>query len=199
MCVWGKIISNDSDAQIPIELSGLKSLKYLNLSGLKLQDSDLAFMENLTSIEDVFISTDSLTGASLRFFSKLPELHRLSISGFSSCSGEDLEHLNYMPKLRDLHLTGNIANEALASLTGPPSLMSLSIDTDEPIPTYIVTNLAKSHPILEYIPINAHPRILLSPGIQKNKQDAEREQSRPQDKKTSVANKEKGRVIDVSL
>jgi hypothetical protein len=155
---WGPLAPADALYPTKLDLSGLKSLKKLNLSGLQLKDDDLAFLEHLTSLEDLFISTDSVTGASLRYLSKLPELHRLYISGLCNCTGQDLENLNFLPKLRDLHLTGNIANEALNSLTGPPTLMTLSIDTGSPIPTYIVTNLAKSHPVLEYIPVNTVPR-----------------------------------------
>ena len=36
-------------------------------------------------------------------------------------------------------------------------------------------------------------------GIKKNKVDAEKEHSRPQDKHTSLVNKDKGRIIDVSF
>ena len=47
-------------------------------------------------------------------------------------TGEDLAHLNGLPKLRGLTVAGDITNTALASLTGPLSLRSLTVYTDEP-------------------------------------------------------------------
>ncbi|MBL7189683.1 MAG: hypothetical protein ISS70_25415, partial [Phycisphaerae bacterium] len=84
-------------------------------------------------------------------------------SGLSSCTGEDIAHLNSLPKLRSLTLIGDITNSTLASLTGPLSLESVSVDTDEPIRKETVTNLTRSHPVIEYIHINELQKVPTRP------------------------------------
>jgi len=157
----------DPADELMLDLSGLKKMKDMNLSGLSLQDSDLAFLEHLPLLEILMIQpiqTDSpLTGTFLRHLRELPELNRLYVSGLLGCTGEDLAYLNGLPKLRSLHLSGDITSTALASLTGPLSLESLRVETDEPIRKQTVAVLAKSHPVIEYIHINRMPKVQTRP------------------------------------
>jgi len=152
--VWVNASKTYPADELMLDLSGLKKMKDLTLSGLSLQDSDLAFLKHLPLLEIFNIDTNSLSGAFLRHLRELPELNRLGVSGLSGCTGEDLAHLNGLPKLRNLHLSGDITNTDLASLTGPLSLESLTVETDEPIRKQTVTNLTKSHPVIEYIHIH---------------------------------------------
>jgi len=150
----GPAAETDTIDELTLDLSGLKSMKDMNLSGLPLQGSDLAFLRHLRSLETLAIQPDSpLTGGFLRYLRELPELNRLHVSGLSSCTGADLAHLNGLPKLRDLRLAGNITDTALASLKGAASLWSLRVETDNPIRRETVTDLEKSHPVIEYIHI----------------------------------------------
>jgi len=156
----------DPADELMLDLSGLKKMKDMNLSGLQLQDSDLAFLEHLPLLENLSIQPiqpDALTGAFLRHLRELPELNRLHVSGLSGCTGEDLAHLNGLPKLRSLRLTGDITNTALASLTGPLSLESIRVETDEPIRKQTVTDLTKSHPVIEFIHIHELPKVQTRP------------------------------------
>jgi len=84
-------------------------------------------------------------------------------TGLSGCTSEDLAHLNGLPKLKSLHLAGDITDTALASLTGPLSLESLTVETDEPIRKQTVTVLTKSHPVIEYIHIHELPKVQIRP------------------------------------
>jgi len=156
--VRGNAAKTDPADKVILDLSGLKKMKDISLSGLQLQDSDLAFLEHLPLLENLSIQptqTDSpLTGAFLRHLRELPELNRLYVTGLSGCTSEDLAHLNGLPKLKSLHLAGDITDTALASLTGPLSLESITVETDEPIRKQTVTNLTESHPVIEYIHIN---------------------------------------------
>jgi len=161
--LWGNSAKAEPADELMLDLSGLKNMKEMHLSGLSLQDSDLAFLEHLLLLENLSIQPDSLTGASLRHIRELPELNRLYVSGLSGCTGEDLAHLNGLPKLRSLHLTGDITDTALASLTGPLSLESLYFDTDEPIRKQTVADLIKSHPVIEFIHINRTPKVQTRP------------------------------------
>ena len=165
---WGNAAKTDPANGVTLDLSGLKKIKEMYLSGrLQLQDSDLAFLEHLPLLENLAIQPIQpefpLTGAFLRHLRELPELNRLYVSGLSGCTGEDLAHLNGLPKLRSLTLIGDITNTALASLTGPLSLESLRVETDEPVRKQTVTDLAKSHPVIEYIHINELPKVQTRP------------------------------------
>jgi len=157
----------DPADELMLDLSGLKKMKDMNLSGLQLQDSDLAFLKHLPLLENLSIQPiqpgSPLTGAFLRHLRELPELNRLYVSRLSGCTGEDMAHLNGLPKLRNLTLAGDITDTALASLTGPLSLESLYFDTDEPIRKQTVANLTKSHPVIEYIHINRMPKVQTRP------------------------------------
>lgn len=159
----GNAAKTDPADELMLDLSGLKKMKDMNLSGLPLQDSDLAFIEHLPLLENLNIYTNSLTGAFLRHLRKLPELNHLYVSRLSGCTGEDLAHLNGLPKLRRLTVKGDITDTALASLTGPLCLESLNVDTDEPIQKQTVTDLAKSHPVIEFIRINELPKVQTRP------------------------------------
>ena len=159
----------DSGDELMLDLSGLKKMKDMNLSGLPLQDSDLAFLKCLPLLENLMIQPDSLTGAALRHLRALPELNRLFVSGLSSCTGEDIAHLNSLPKLRSLTLIGDITNSTLASLTGPLSLESVRVDTDEPIRKETVTDLIKSHPVIEFIHISELQKVQTRPPQQRER------------------------------
>jgi len=161
--LWGNAAKTDPADELMLDLSGLKKMKDISLSGLQLQDSDLAFLEHLPLLESLMIQLDPLNGTSLRHLRGLPELNRLYVSGLSDCTGEDLAHLNGLPKLRTLTLSGRITDSALASLTGPLSLESITVETDEPIRKQTVTNLTKSHPVIEYIHINRMPKVQTRP------------------------------------
>jgi len=165
--LWGNSAKANPADELMLDLSGLKKMKDMSLSGLQLQDSDLAFLEHLPLLENLSIQpiqTDShLTGAFLRHLIELPELNRLYVSKLSDCTGEDLAHLNGLPKLRTLTLSGRITDTALTALTGPLSLESLYFDTDEPIRKQTVADLAKSHPVMEYIHINRMPKVQTRP------------------------------------
>jgi Leucine-rich repeat (LRR) protein len=140
--------------ELMLDLSGLKNMKELRLSGLSLQDSDLAFLEHMPLLENLTTGSDSaspLTGACLRYLRELRELNTLYITSLSSCTGADLAHLNGLPKLKNLDLHGDITNTALAFLTDQPRLHSLNIHTDNPIQIQTITGLKERHPTVEYI------------------------------------------------
>ncbi|MBW7989558.1 MAG: hypothetical protein FVQ84_06015 [Planctomycetes bacterium] len=157
--------TNPAD-ELMLDLSGLKNMKDMNLTRLPLQNSDLAFLEHLPLLENLSIQpiqTDYLTGSFLRHLRELPELNCLYVSELLGCTGEELAHLNGLPKLRSLTLKGDITDTDLASLTGPLSLESIRVETDEPIRKQTVTDLTKSHPVIEYIHINELPKVQARP------------------------------------
>jgi hypothetical protein len=153
---WGDAAKTASADELMLDLPGLTKLRELRLSGLPLHDEDLAFLKHLPSLETLMIQpSSSLTGASLRHLRELPELHLLWVFGLSNCTGQDLTCLSNLPKLRELRIAGDITDAVLGSLTGPPGLNSLMVETDNPIRKETVADLTKSHPGIEYIHINA--------------------------------------------
>ena len=111
-------------------------------------------------------------------------LNRLFVSGLSGSTGEDLAHLNGLPKLRRLTVKGDIKDTALASLKGPLCLESLNVDTDEPIRKQTVTDLKNSHPVIESIHINELYKVQTRPQQQKRTRV-----SRPRTKRRVPANR----------
>ena len=140
--------------ELTLDLSGLKRMKDLNLSGLPLHDEDLAFLRNLPSLKNLMIQPrTSLSAQSLRYVSHLPELNRLFISGLSRCTGGDLAPLGDLATVKDLTLGGEIPDMALSALGGPPGLQSLTVRTSEPIRSQTVSDLKQRLPTIGYIHI----------------------------------------------
>jgi hypothetical protein len=151
----GNSVGTIHSDELMLDLSGLKKMKNLDLSGLSLQDGDLAFLEHLSSLDNLSIhSSFPLSGEFLRYLRELPELNRLCIGKLSDHTGKDLAHFNGLSKLRILDINGDITDKALKSLKGLSSLESLYVNTDEPISRQTVTDLKQSHPVIEFIHIN---------------------------------------------
>ena len=146
----------DAPHELRLNLLGLKSLKILELHGLRLRDEDLAFLAHSPLLRELDLQTEALSGTFLRHLAKLTNLDRFYVTRLSDCTGEDLAQLNGLTKLRDLHLTGHIPSDALASLTGPKALQSLDVNSDESIPRRTLTNLIKSHPMQDSIRLNLY-------------------------------------------
>jgi hypothetical protein len=166
---WGEGAKALETDERMLDLSGLEKVRDLNLSGLPLDDSDLAFLKRLRLLENLMIQpASSLTATSLRHLRELPELAELRVGKLSDCTGEALAHLSSLPKLRSLTVKGDISDAALGSLTGPSRLQSLRVDTDAPIRRETVIALSQSHPEIEYIHIHdltaVPPRSLSVPG-----------------------------------
>jgi len=63
---WANAAKTYPADELMLDLSGLKKMKDIDITGLQLQDSDLAFLKHLPLLENLMIHTDSsLTGASL--------------------------------------------------------------------------------------------------------------------------------------
>jgi hypothetical protein len=186
----GNTAAADSTDELMLDLSGLTKMKDMNLSGLQLQDIDLAFLKNMPLLEDLMIQPNStLSGKSLLYLTELPELNRLFISQLSDCADGDLAHLNNLSKLRDLTITGDINDAALSYLKGLSSLWSLRIDTDEPISKQTVTNLKQNNPVIEYLYINELTKVPTRP---RNQPDQTRV-SQPRTKRLPPASRRRDR------
>jgi hypothetical protein len=151
----GEVIPSE---ETTLDLSGLRSMKDMNLTGVPLDDEDYAFLGHLSSLKVLMIQPPSpLEGKSLRHLRNLPELSRLWLSNLANCSGGNLALLDGLPKLKDLSVYGDLPDATLKALAGPAGLRSLDVRTNAPIRKETVTDLAARLPQLEYVHISESP------------------------------------------
>jgi Leucine-rich repeat (LRR) protein len=151
--MWAEVRPIDVTEELPLDLSQLQSLTQLHLSGLALQETDMAFLANLRHLKDVKIDASALPGTSLQYLKGLSELEFLSIRGLSHLTGEDLAPLAGLARVKTLRLGGDIADAVVASLDGFPRLQSLDVETAAPIRKQTVADLKQRLPMIEYIRI----------------------------------------------
>jgi beta-lactamase regulating signal transducer with metallopeptidase domain len=151
--MWAEVQPGDVADDLTLDLSTLRSLKKLRLSGLRLQGADVACLANLPQLEEVTIDASSLPGTSLRHLKGLSKLEYLSVRGLSRCTGQDLAQLVRLPKLRTLFLGGEIADAAVTSLNALSSLHSLTVETGDRIRDQTIADLKARLPMIEYIHI----------------------------------------------
>ncbi|MCH8120534.1 MAG: hypothetical protein IIC00_12495 [Planctomycetes bacterium] len=144
---------------VTLDFSALTKLNTLTLSGLSLQDADLASLAGLHHLEWLVLD-GAFTEEGLLRLRNLPELKRLSISGISCTTGDHLGDLGGLTKLGDLVLRGRITDAALGRMSGLPSIWSLKVETDEPIRPETVARLKQVLPMITYIHIEKPPRTM---------------------------------------
>jgi hypothetical protein len=139
--------------EIPLTLSALTKLKTMELSGMALQDVDLASLKDMSELEWLVLD-GSFTENGLRHLRDLHSLKLLRMDNISCPSGKGLASLASLRKLHDLVFTGPITDAALDTLAGLPSLWSLTVRTDEPIRPTTIDRLWKRLPTVEYIHVD---------------------------------------------
>ncbi len=152
---------------VTLDLSALTNLKTLELSGIPLQDADLASLSGLHNLEWLILD-GAFTEEGLWHLRALPELKFLDFRGMSCTAGDHLDDLGCLTKLGDLKLRGKVTDAALCRLTGLPSLWSLSVETDEPIRPETFTRLKKTMPTIIYIHMDK-PFLVSQPATKKNR------------------------------
>ncbi len=146
------------DEETTLDLSGLKSMKDMHLTGVPLDDEDYAFLGRLSSLKGLMIQPPSpLEGKSLRHLRNLPELSRLWLCNLANCSAANLASLDGLPKLKDLSVDGDLPDATLKALAGPVGLRSLDVRTNAPIRKETVADLAARLSELEYVYISEAP------------------------------------------
>jgi hypothetical protein len=155
--MWAEVQPTNVTEELTLDLSNLQSLKRLRLSGLALQEADMAFLPNLRQLEDVIIEARSLAGTSLGYLKGLPELEHLAVGGLSRLTGEDLASLAGLAKLETLRLGGDIADAAVASLDGLPRLRGLDVVTAASIRKQTMADLEQRLPTIQYVHILEPP------------------------------------------
>lgn len=146
------------DEETTLDLSGLRSMKDMSLTGVPLDDEDYAFLGRLSSLKVLMIQPPSpLEGKSLRHLRDLPELNRLWLCNLANCSPGNLAPLDGVPKLKDLSIYGDLPDATLKALAGPAGLRSLDVRTNAPIRKETVADLAARLPQLEYVHISESP------------------------------------------
>jgi hypothetical protein len=109
-------------------LTGLRSLKSLNLWDTGITNSALPHLVQLTNLEVLSLNQNEITGSGLDPLAKLPRLGELSL-GRTSVSSDEVDHLISLEQLRVLHIEGlGFDEEALFQLGRCPALRQVSTD-----------------------------------------------------------------------
>jgi len=162
---------------VTLDFSALTNLNTLTLSGLPLQDADLASLEGLHHLE--WLSLDgAFTEEGLWRLRNLPELKLLDIRSISCTTGDRLGDLGGLKKLENLVLRGRITDAALGRLSGLPSIWSFRVETDEPIRPETVARLKQVMPMITYIHIDKPPRTM-QPATQQSREQRGRTRVSP--------------------
>jgi hypothetical protein len=177
---------------VTLDLSALTNLNTLTLSGLSLQDADLASLAGLHHLEWLSLG-GTFTEEGLLRLRNLPELKHLSISGISCLDGDCLDNLGGLTKLGDLVLRGRVTDAALGRLSGLPSIWSLRVETDEPIRPETVARLKKTMPMITYIHIDKPLRTSQSATRQAREQRERTRVSQPRTNRRAPANRRRER------
>lgn len=149
--------------ETPLDLSALTNLKTLELTGLDLQDADLASVAGMRDLEWLVVASDGLTEASLAYLGDLPELKHLHMSGLTCATGTGLAYLAGLSKAVSISLRGCVTNEALDRLGGLSSLWGLDVETDQIIRPETVAGLKKRLPAIMSIKVQEPMRLNPAP------------------------------------
>ncbi|HUU18683.1 MAG TPA: hypothetical protein VMW72_16155 [Sedimentisphaerales bacterium] len=170
------VVTGPADG-VTLDLAALTNLNTLTLSGLSLQDADLASLAGLHHLEWLVLE-GAFTEEGLWRLRNLPELKRLSISGITCTADDHLGNLGGLTKLGDLVLRGRITDAALGRLSGLPSIWSFRVETDEPIRPETVARLKQVMPMITYIHIEK-PQRTIQPANRQSREQRERTRVSP--------------------
>lgn len=154
--------------ETPLALSSLENLKTFSVSGVSLEDADLASLSGMRHLEWLTLQGGTFTEAGLRHLKDLSALQILTLTNFDSSTGVGLAWLADLESLRDLKLQGRVTDASLAHLGDLPAVWSLWIVTDELIRPETVTRLRDRLPALQHIHVVEPPRFD-APSIQMKK------------------------------
>lgn len=132
---------NINDASVLSALSSLKSLRILHASYSGIDDSDLAFVEPLTRLQELYLSGNKIEGHGAVHFEPLRELAVLEIDN-SSFVDANLHHLAKLPALRSLSLEeADIKGTGIKDLSGARKLEVLNLTNNPAITDSAVRQL----------------------------------------------------------
>jgi hypothetical protein len=108
-------------------LASCRTLRFLHLSGTRLDAADLSFLRNSRSLEELDLTDTDLTDRGLELLVPVPNLRRLWLGG-TQVSGVGLANLRTCKKLEQLVLSGTkVDDNALPHLRELASLRVLDL------------------------------------------------------------------------
>jgi Leucine-rich repeat (LRR) protein len=130
-----RLVMSDNNYQHIAELAslGANDIQNLYIPCRDLRDSDLAYLEGLTGLQSLGLSsgrsyhTCSLTGVGFVYLKGMSSLRNLDIL-YTMIDDESLAHFKYLTSLESLHLSNNrgISGDGLLHLKNLPLLRSIS-------------------------------------------------------------------------
>jgi len=142
-----------------LNLSSLRQLKSLRLSGLSLHEADLVFLSHVKNLESLTIETPSLSADALQHIKPLGRLKRLDVYGLVCTKDDGLLPLNGLSGLYDVKLNGKISDASLGSLADLENIWGLTIQTNEPIRRQTKNDLSRRLSGIEYLHIYELPKV----------------------------------------
>lgn len=153
-----------SSRQAPVEnaahldLGAISNLKIVRLSGLTLQEGDLAFLKGSKYLEELKLQNYcQLSEDVFSYIAGHSGLNRLEIIGITCTDGNALARLSGLKNLEFLSLTGRITDNALANVSASPALLGFDITTDVPVSSQTMAHLRNALPRVKTVNIK-HPQ-----------------------------------------
>ena len=114
------------DAQLR-NLMGMRSLRFLDLTGTRVTDAGLVHLLGCTDLEVISLWDTAITDAALDLLGRLPELRQLGL-GNTATTDAGLRHLAGLRRLRLVQLSGTaVEGPGLRHLYGLPELEMISL------------------------------------------------------------------------
>jgi hypothetical protein len=99
--VWVSLANSTTDDGALQQISGLASLKSLDLGNTNVTDSGLAHLKQLLRIEELILNHTPITGAGLAHLKRLTSLKKLELDD-TKMSDAAMAHLKHFPNLESL-------------------------------------------------------------------------------------------------
>ena len=143
----------------PLNLKALTNLKSISLGSLCLQESDWAFLGDLSQLEQLKLyNCNACSENGLRYIKDLTKLKSLDIQATTITDGNGLALLGGLKRLGRIRLTGRITDSALARMPSLPLLQMFDVTTDVPIQAKTIARLEQMLPGVRNVNINQPPR-----------------------------------------
>lgn len=113
-----------------VDITALKKLRTLGLQGAKLNDEDMALLEEIPALEGIYLYAVPITDAGLAMVARAAPLLRLLVISATKITDDGLRNLTVLKHLKQLDIAGNpqLTGRGLQWLAEMPSLEQIKLD-----------------------------------------------------------------------
>lgn len=127
-------------------ITELTQLEELEINGMPLRDEDLADLSKLTNLKRLRIDSETVSDGGIAHLAGLTSLEHLSC--YVRMTDNGLSHISNLTNLQKLQVKGDITDEGLVHLEGLKSLQLLTITSKNDIASESLERLKKKLPLL---------------------------------------------------